>query len=112
MMYLIFTFLNIGDLNNFKHLNKNIDKIYNSMFVYLKEYRKHLFFNLNPSPVYWIYTSINSVTNTEQCNFIAEKYCKMYDKKQFISYIQYNLDDFNQIQLEIWLKWIKNKILH
>jgi hypothetical protein len=81
--------------------------MYSKLFYELKSYRKCLFFiNLNVYRSAWIYKSVNSVTNTEECEFIADHYYLKYDKNQFISYIHYNLSDFNQVQLETWKQWI------
>jgi hypothetical protein len=52
---------------------------------------------------------VNSVTTIEECEFVADHYNLRYDKKQFISYIHYNLSDFNQVQLETWMQWMKIK---
>lgn len=84
--------------------------MYAKLFYVLKAHRKCLFFNLNVSQSSsWIYKSVNSVTTTEECEFVADHYYLRYDKKQFISYIHYNLSDFNQVQLETWMQWMKLK---
>ena len=84
--------------------------MYAKLFYVLKAHRKSLFFiNLNDSASFSIYKSVNSVTTTEECEFIADHYYLKYDKEQFISYIHYNLSDFNQVQLETWMQWMKLK---
>ena len=107
LLILIFNDMNMDDILPILTVSKQLQVIlYERMKEYRAKYNRKMAFYLKHGfgscNVNFIWNAFHGVKTLEECDFLCEKYEKLYNDKNFLSRVKYTINNTYQVAAETW----------